>query len=230
MLQEKWGHYLHSTILSNLHSIILSPNELTYFAIEIIYCLHQNNEDLLKDKSISNTLKEIWSVLEKHDRLFPSRMHNFQRLKQHIKLARLLMEIHKSFKEEKNEKGTDILFELIKAPFDRYPEHFQFLADFLRLQVNEEETFIKFLEILASKSHFADLKRKIIENALIPLLLFSMKKLDFHVLKCVNKENNKKFHQAVLACFKELTNDECKIKKPLLQFSCLLLVCAYYYK
>ncbi|GBM35320.1 hypothetical protein AVEN_195827-1 [Araneus ventricosus] len=216
---------------NSINKIYSTPNELTYFAIEMIHCLHQYDDDLLKEASIVYALKKIWSLLEKQDQLFPPKIYSFPRFEQHIKLAVLLTEIYKFSNE------TELLFELLKAPVDRFPEHFQFLTDFLKVEVIEKqsdlwkkEAFVKFVLIHASKSYSTNLEIKILENLIIPSFLFPMKKLDFYVFKYMrNKDINEEFQQAVLVCFEELTKSECEIRKPLLQLSCLLLECACYY-
>ncbi|KAF8778079.1 Transcription-associated protein 1 like protein [Argiope bruennichi] len=278
LLQEKWGQYLHATILNNdsfIHDWQLSkilhpageqhfnykyaflnwmlydwsktresimcedvpsriypvPNELTYFAVELIHHLQKYDKDLLQEKSIVFALQMIWRILEKKDKLFPPMIHSFPRLKEHIKLAKLLVEIYKFSNE------TELLFELLKAPVERFPEHFQFLTDFFRDEVIEKksdlwkkETLIKFVIYHEKKQYSSHLEIKVLEYLIIPSFLFKLKKFDFTILKHgTNKDIDAKFELAIMLCFEEITKRDTEIMKPLLQLSCLLLECARHY-
>ncbi|CAL1275245.1 unnamed protein product [Larinioides sclopetarius] len=223
---------------NSINKVYSTPNELTYFAIELIYCLHQYDADILKEASIVYALQKIWSLLEKRNELFSPRIHSFSRLKEHKKLAMLLMEIYKFSNK------IEFLFELLKAPVDRFPEHFQFLTEFLKAEVIEKqsdiwkkEAFGKFVLYHANKSYSTNVEIKILEHLIIPSFLFSVRELNFYIFKYMtnkdinedDKDINKEFQQGVLVCFEELMKSECRIKKPLLQLSCLLLECACYY-
>ncbi|XP_055927468.1 uncharacterized protein LOC129958804 [Argiope bruennichi] len=207
------------------------PNELTYFAIELIHHLQEYDKDLLQEKSIVSGLQMIWSISEKKGKLIPPTIHNFPRFKEHIKLARLLVEIYKFSND------TELLFELLKAPVERFPEHFQFLTDFFRDEVIEKqsnlwkkETLIKFVIYHEKKLYSSHLEIKILEYLIIPSFLFPLKKLDFTILKHgTNKDIDAKFEQAIMICFEEVTKRDTEILKPLLQLSCLLLECACHY-